>query len=378
MRITFLSAMPNMTGGQRVVAIYAQWLQQQGHDIKIVAAKIGANETLMERTKGKVKSLLGPAKEANSKKRDSFLYHLDGVELNVVPGHYGIRAQDVPRSDVLVATWWETAEWLMALPDDLGVKTYFIQNHEVYPWLPADRVKATYLSDLKKITISKWLVALMRDEYGDADVAHVPNSVDHAAFHASARGKQQRPTIGVLYSERWIKGWEVSMAAIAELRKKWTDLRVITFGVDKPPQALPACFEFFKLPTQEKIRSIYSECDLWLCGSRQEGFHLPPMEAMACRTPVVSTKVGGPIDVIEDGANGFLVDIGDSDGLAKAADSVLSMSEEDWVALSDRALATVTSYTWDEAAQQFHDALEEIVTAGQGRANEPLHTGSTT
>lgn len=374
MRITFLSAMPNMTGGQRVVAIYAQWLQKQGHDVTIVAARIGANEhrSLIQRTRSKVRTLINPGRQSNSKKRDSFLYHLDGIKLKVVPGRCGIRAQDVPSSDILVATWWETAEWLDSLPAELGEKAYFIQNHEVYPWLPADRVKATYFADLKKITISKWLVTLMKEEYGDSNVAHVPNSVDRIVFNAPPRGKQPRPTIGVLFSDRWIKGWEVSMVAITEIRKKWTDLRVITFGVDRPQHSLPEYFEFFKLPTQERIRTIYSNCDVWLCGSRQEGFHLPPMEAMACRTPVVSTKVGGPIDVIEEGTNGFLVDVGDSDALAAAANRVLSLPDEDWIALSNRALATVTCYTWDEAAQRFHDALDDIVTAGRS-ANEPLH-----
>ena len=36
---------------------------------------------------------------------------------------------------------------------------------------------------------------------------------------------------------------------------------------------------------------------------------------MACRCPVVSHRVGGSVDIIEEGINGHLVDIGDADGL---------------------------------------------------------------
>ncbi|WP_291551525.1 hypothetical protein [Comamonas sp. SCN 65-56] len=40
-------------------------------------------------------------------------------------------AKDVPVSGVIIATWWEAAEWLMQLPDTSGVKAYLTQGCEI-------------------------------------------------------------------------------------------------------------------------------------------------------------------------------------------------------------------------------------------------------
>jgi glycosyltransferase involved in cell wall biosynthesis len=94
-----------------------------------------------------------------------------------------------------------------------------------------------------------------------------------------------------------------------------------------------------------------------LCGSNREGFHLPPLEAMACRCPVVSTRVGGPLDIVKDGLNGYLVDIADDEALVRRALQILTGTESEWKAMSDAAYKTATDYTWEDATDQFEDAL---------------------
>ena len=43
---------------------------------------------------------------------------------------------------VVIATWWETAEWVAGLSPRKGAKAYFLQHHEVHPGQPVDRVRA--------------------------------------------------------------------------------------------------------------------------------------------------------------------------------------------------------------------------------------------
>ena len=57
-----------------------------------------------------------------------------------------------------------------------------------------------------------------------------------------------------------------------------------------------------------KMASFYNEIDVYLCASSSEGFSLSVLEAAACGRPVISTRVGGCVDLIQDGENGFLVD----------------------------------------------------------------------
>ena len=60
-----------------------------------------------------------------------------------------------------------------------------------------------------------------------------------------------------------------------------------------------------------------AKTNLFILASIREGFPNVLLEAMACRTPVVSTDAPyGPSEIIEDGVNGYLVPMADSTQLA--------------------------------------------------------------
>jgi glycosyltransferase involved in cell wall biosynthesis len=293
--------------------------------------------------------------------------HLDGsgVDHQILDRWRPVADADVPDGDLVIATWWETAEWVNRLSSSKGAKTYFIQGHEVFDNLHVERVKATWKLPLHKITISKWLVELAEREYGDPNVWLVPNSVDMDQFHAPERGRQAKPTVGLLYSTVGLKGVDASLRAFNLAAERVPGLRLVAFGAEPETKLLPLPpnTTFCHQPAQDAIRHLYASCDVWLCGSYSEGFHLPPLEAMACRCPVVSTRVGGPIDIIECGRNGYLVPVGDVEALADRLIEVLSLDNAQWQTMSGAAFATATRYTWDDATDLLEQALREIVGA---------------
>jgi glycosyltransferase involved in cell wall biosynthesis len=260
---------------------------------------------------------------------------------------------------VVVATWWETAEWVNALGPDKGAKAYFIQHHEVFPYLPVARCHATYRLPLHKIVIARWLKDLMREHYADDVVDLVPNSVDRRQFFSAARAKQSVPTAGFLYSTTPFKGLDVLLAALKEVRKNIPGLRLICFGAEAPSaaMALPEKAEFCFSPPQDQLRNLYSQCDVWITASRSEGFNLPAMEAMACRTPVVSTRTGWPEEAIETGKNGVLVEVDDVAGLARGVERILSLPAGEWERWSQCAYQTTRSGSWEESTRKFESAL---------------------
>jgi len=358
MRITFVLPHAGISGGIRVVAIYAQRLSARGHEVTVVSVPLARWSTMR-----KLKSLLrGKGWPKNPQPGPS---HFDGVNVphHVLESARPVTDNDVPDADVVIATWWETAEWVAGLSGLKGAKAYFIQHHEVFDYVPVERVKATWRLPLHKITISKWLVELAAREYGDYNVSLVLNSVDTDQFHAAPRGRQKQPTVGLLYSTVYWKGCDVSLRAIKLAAKQIPGLRLVAFGSEPIADylPLPPGTDFHYLPAQNAIRDLYAACDVWVCGSYAEGFHLPPLEAMACRCPVVSTSVGGPVDVIEPGRNGYLVPIGDAEALADRLVEVLSLDDTHWRAMSDEALATATRYTWDDATNLLEQALFNII-----------------
>jgi len=294
------------------------------------------------------------------------LSHFDntGVPLKIVESHRPITDKDVPDADVVIASWWEMAEWVANLSEIKGAKVYFIQGHAAeFDHLPKERVKATYSLPMYKITISKWLVDLHKTRYGNADIAFIPNSVDTEQFNAPPRNKQTTPTIGMLYSTLPLKGCDISFKAFYMVAQKFPELCLVAFGTEKPSSQLPLPLNtvYTQSPAQKTIKDIYARCDVWLCGSWSEGFHLPPLEAMACYCPVVSTQVGGSIDIIEEGINGYLAPLGDSEELANHLIHILSLSNEKWRAMSDAAHVTATQYTWDDATERLEQALYTAV-----------------
>lgn len=67
---------------------------------------------------------------------------------------------------------------------------------------------------------------------------------------------------------------------------------------------------------QEDVARFYSAIDALLLPSVNEGTPVSVIEALAAQRPTVATRVGGTPDVIRDGVDGFLVEVGDADGLS--------------------------------------------------------------
>lgn len=353
MKITFLSVSLNMGGGIKVMAIYAQYLIKQGHEVNIVSTPMQSKPTLFARLKNALRfKFFYPTTQKS---------HFDGLNINnhVIDAYRPIVDADVPDADIVIATWWETAEWLKNLSARKGKKVYFIQGHEVFDFIPKQRSIATYQSDAHKIVVSKWLKDTLTREYQSSNLALVPNAIDHSLFYAAERRKNAVPTIGFLANNGHTKGLDIALDVVEKLKKDYPQLRVVTFGSSKlknvPFKALSITFNL--LPVPEKIREIYTECDVWLAPSRSEGFNLTAMEAMACGTPVVSTKTGWPVESIDNFKNGILTEIDDVNALTNGVKWFLEQSDATWKKCSEHAVAATADYSWEKSAAQFESAL---------------------
>lgn len=355
MRITFVLPYLGLQGGVRVVAIYARHLMRRGHRVTVVA--VPREVPLRSRLKS---FALGRWRETHT---EPSYFEGGDVEIRTLDRVRDVLDADVPDADVVVATFFTTAHGVLRLSPAKGAKAIFIQNYEVQDGRPDPRLDKSWSMPMHKITIAQWLVDLARDKFGDDVVSHVPNSVDLEQFRADPRPPQTTPTVGLLYNKFPLKGCKTSLQALSRVATALPSLRLLSFGSERPDLRLPlpSYAEFHHRPPQHKLRDLYSRCDVWLCGSKVEGFHLPPLEAMACRCPVVSTRVGGPMDIIEEGINGHLVDVGDSAALADRLLAVLRLPEAEWRQMSDAAYRTATKFTWDDATALCEQALERAI-----------------
>jgi glycosyltransferase involved in cell wall biosynthesis len=357
MRITFVCAALDMSGGPRIIAAHASLLAAHGHEVCLVCPlprRLPRRQRLL--------NLLRPWTWRPDKPPVSPFDGL-GLDIRRVP-HGPVLEHQIPDADILIATWWETAEWVHDFDSRKGAKVYLVQGHEVFDWLPVERVRATYRMPFAKIVVSQWLQRIMEADYGDRASVLVPNAIDHAVFTAPPRGKQAVPTVGFMYATGSVKGADVALEAVRHLRQSLPDLRVLSFGSAQPPDNGFEGVEYLRLPAPDRLRETYASCDVWLCPGRSEGFGLPAMEAMACRTPIVASTVGWPVDAVRDGWNGYLVPPGDALAMHDAALRVLRLDDIAWRALSGNAQQTARRHTWEDSYKLLVAALTR---AAQGR-----------
>ena len=74
---------------------------------------------------------------------------------------------------------------------------------------------------------------------------------------------------------------------------------------------------------QERVNELLPLADLLLMPSELESFGLVALEAMACKVPSISTRVGGVAEVIDDGVTGLLYSVGDVENMAAGAVGLL-------------------------------------------------------
>jgi len=77
----------------------------------------------------------------------------------------------------------------------------------------------------------------------------------------------------------------------------------------------------------ERVNELLPLADLLLMPSELESFGLAALEAMACKVPSIATRVGGVPELIDNGVTGLLYEVGDIDGMAVGALSLLKDRE---------------------------------------------------
>ena len=112
----------------------------------------------------------------------------------------------------------------------------------------------------------------------------------------------------------------------------------------------------------QKLPVYYSMADVFAFPSLYEAMGKVVVEAMACETPVVASRVGGIVEIVENGRNGFLVEPKDVKGLGEA---ILRVLQDKHLAkkLAQEGRRTVESkFTWKHTVEQISKAYEKLTS----------------
>ena len=142
----------------------------------------------------------------------------------------------------------------------------------------------------------------------------------------------------------------------AELAEEVTGLvaglKVERSGVIWLPEMLP----------QREVIQLLSHATVFACPSLYEPLGIVNLEAMACGTAVVASRVGGIPEVVADGETGLLVPADDPAALAQALNAVISdPGRADAMGAAGRKRATA-EFGWDAIAAQTVALYAELTT----------------
>ena len=82
-----------------------------------------------------------------------------------------------------------------------------------------------------------------------------------------------------------------------------------------------------QMVAKDKVIQLYSHAAAFICPSVYEPFGIINLEAMACKAPVIASRVGGIKEVVVDGETGFLVTPDDPRELAERIKFALNNPE---------------------------------------------------
>jgi len=116
--------------------------------------------------------------------------------------------------------------------------------------------------------------------------------------------------------------------------------------------------KFTGVVSDEKLQTIYSLADVFVFPSFQEGFGVPPLEAMACGCPVVCSNVTSLPEVVGDA--GILLDPKDIDEFAKSVTKVL-LNNDFAKQLQAKGLERVKTFSWNDIVSETEKIYERML-----------------
>jgi D-inositol-3-phosphate glycosyltransferase len=194
---------------------------------------------------------------------------------------------------------------------------------------------------------------LLRDYGAPAPrIATIPCGVDTALFAPGdptaarmALALQAHPVLLWVGRIAPIKGLDTLLDAIARLRAAGTALSLLIVGgeADEPRNgheaALRERIERLGLGTavrfvgplpQDVLPTYYVAADVTVLPSYYESFGMVALEAMACGSPVIASRVGGLVTTVRDGVTGFLVPESDVGALAERIAALIADPDLRW------------------------------------------------
>jgi glycosyltransferase involved in cell wall biosynthesis len=358
------------TGGAACMLEYARRFQERGHDVSIT--------TWPQFLWPEAEPFPGlgfdiPIHFDRNARRDVLPFNLVNQtprdylgELQFFLTYLNLLTPAIPKSDVILVANWDCI--IPAWQSGKGKVVHFPMHYdEVFFTLDGDPsasllgnplikllCRSAFQMPMYRIANSSWLAGEIRRRTGEK-VPFVTHGIDAGRFVPQPKLSAKDGIVRVVtYSrpEKW-KGFQDAVPAMQELMRRYPGkIEWHVYGFAHPhfaPDNSLAPYKFHSTLEHDQLARLYAESDIVLCPSWYESYPLPPIEAMACGTAVVTTPYGTE-DYAIDGHTAIIVRPRIISDFVAALDGLVRMPElRARLARNGRAMAE--GHSWDGAVR---------------------------
>lgn len=210
-------------------------------------------------------------------------------------------------------------------------------------------------------------------------------NVDFFPFRSAAQKQTARAELGIPQSSfvvgsfqkdgvgweeglepKLIKGPDVFLSTIEKLKRDVGDLFVLLSGpsrgyVKRGLEMMGVPYKHLYIKSYPDVAKLFQALDVYLVASRQEGGPKAILESMASGVPIVTTRVGQAMDLVKHGENGWMVDVEDSDSLARCILQVRALEQEALMPILKKGRATAEANTYESQLPLWADFMKGFV-----------------
>ena len=264
----------------------------------------------------------------------------------------GIHLPELNTDHVITSYWWAVLLAGEIYPKD---SIYFIVYHDYYNDILHSNEKN--IPQLQKAYSSSNLILASREltKKFDGDYPLITEGIDIEKFTCKGTtNKEPNSMVLIPLRQNPLKGAEYAIPALLMIKKEFPQVEIVAYGdfTGKTPDFI----DFRHVVSENELKELYCKATYFILPSIVEGIPEPLLEAMAGGCACISTACGGPQQVIDDGINGILVPVKDSNSIFSAFKNIYG-NREITSSIMTEGKKTASKYDLNRTYNDFIDAV---------------------